>query len=279
MAWTIPPFDVAQEFTIKGRTNDLRGTLLQRLGRKIRHSLAKRLTRALGMRFIVARRMGALFLLDSLNLVDREMLVGLGWEVRQLACMKALAQQYRKGGKPAVFLDIGAHGALYSILLAMHLDFDRLVAFEPSPSNLVQLRANLLMNGLAERVEVIAKAAGENAGRLKFIEAYERNRGASRLVDEASPMTGARSVISVDVSRVDAEVQIKNSFIVSKIDVEGAELGVVRGMSGLFAENDIVLQVESNDRLFDALVSELAKHGFRFLGAIREDRYFTNIPA
>lgn len=279
MTWKIPSVEPMTLLEEEAMRRPRRAPFVFRGLVKLRRSVLKRIFRVFGRRFIVARRMGALFLLDQLNLIDRRLLVGRGWEIKQIACLKGLIEKYRQSGRKAVFLDIGAHGGLYSILFATRLSFDQIIAFEPSPVNATQLRANLYMNGLLDRVEVIAKAAGEEAGVASFSEVLEHNRGLSRLVAATPPLRFANSLIQVEVARVDAEAPVENAFVAAKIDVEGAELSVVNGMTGLFAANDIVLQVECNDRKFEALRTALASHGFRLLGAIGEDRYFTNCAA
>ncbi len=279
MTWQIPSVELTSLFEGAELRLGRREPFLHRLARKFRNSVAKHLLRGFAIRFVVARRMGVIFLLDALNLVDRQLLIGYGWEIKQIACLKGLIEKYRRSGRKAVFLDIGAHGGLYSILFANRLGFDRIVAFEPSPVNAIQLRANLYMNGLLDRVEVVAKAAGEQAGAASFFEAQDRNRGQSGLVATAQSTKGSKSLITVEVARVDAEAPMEGAFIAAKIDVEGAELGVVNGMTGLFVSNDMVLQIECNDRKFELLRAALALHGFRLLGAIGEDRYFANCAA
>ena len=37
--------------------------------------------------------MGVIFLLDALNLVDRQLLIGYGWEIKQIACLKGLIEK------------------------------------------------------------------------------------------------------------------------------------------------------------------------------------------
>ena len=54
--------------------------------------------------------------------------------------------------QPTVFLDIGSHAALYSIVLKQHFPEMEVHAFEPDRTNLCQLYANLFVNGFTRTI-------------------------------------------------------------------------------------------------------------------------------
>ena len=56
-----------------------------------------------------------------------------------------------------------------------------------------------------------------------------------------------------------------NSTIAIKVDVEGLELLVLKGMANLIKNNRIFLQIEIFDQEFDKTSSFLEEHNFKFI--------------
>jgi FkbM family methyltransferase len=91
------------------------------------------------------------------------------WEF--VALERAIALLRRSGEvKPgSTFVDVGAHGGTTTIpALALH-GFGRAISIEPDRENLRLLRANVALNGLADRVTVIEGAASSQPGRRWFL--------------------------------------------------------------------------------------------------------------
>jgi FkbM family methyltransferase len=133
----------------------------------------------------------------------------------------------------AVFLDVGAHIGYFSIKAAVRVGkTGRVVAFEPNPGTLKELNDNVKANR-TENVIVEPIACTDREQMLTLYAAPELNTGASSLsrenasvsVDEAPRAYAVRGrpiddvVRELNLTRVDA----------IKIDVEGAELSVLRG--------------------------------------------------
>jgi len=97
----------------------------------------------------------------------------------------------------------------------------RVIAFEPDPAMLGRLRQNLELNpSLADRVRVLPYVVGAADG------------------EERDPVTR-----SVDALIAKADIPPPN-FV--KIDVEGAEVDVIRGMRATLAEHRPTLLVETH---------------------------------
>lgn len=240
--------------------------------RRVIPSYLKRYARAFKHRFVVERRMGALFLLDQKNAVDRNLLTKGTWEPRQLDELRRQIRALNRDGEDVVFLDIGAHGALYSIVLAAEDLVGRIVAFEPDPTNLIQLKANLFINGMLERIEVIEKAASNEKGQINFYPAEESNRGSSGTI---LPANGTQlNEITVDADRTDDLVAVSNSLLVVKIDVEGGEQNVLMGMENSISRNRCLFQIECFEETFPAVLAWLEKHDCRYLKTIDFDHFF-----
>ncbi len=226
--------------------------------------------------YVVERRMGALFLIDQGNLVDKMLLTRGNWEHTQIATLRRLIDLARRDRpqQRRMFLDIGAHGALYSILLAKEPGFDAIHAFEPEPENFAQLQGNLFINGLAGIVTAHQAAVSMERGWMTIIGGSRGNRGAATAIavgSDAAQESGRR-VASV---AIDDLFQCKGDLVVAKIDVESHELDVIAGMAELLAANDAVLQIECFEPNRRALRAVLGKLGYAEVAAVAEDLYFT----
>ncbi len=128
--------------------------LLKRAVPSIKKRIAKATWRG---GYAIKESSGALFLLNYRNFVDRQIAFYDDFEVEQ---RRYLFSGLAEHGCD-LFLDVGANIGFYSILVANNGLADRVVAFEPDARNRLQMGANLLMNGLVSKVDVVPKAVTE----------------------------------------------------------------------------------------------------------------------
>ncbi len=239
------------------------------LGRMIR-SVIMKFFRETKPPFLVVSRMGALFLVDQQNKVDRSLLVKGEWERHQIIELERLIRKFRGGYPRSIFLDIGAHGGLYSILLQKLNLFDEIFAFEPDPLNRAQLHSNLLINGLTSAIKIIPCAASKADGSVGFVSCQGRHRGLSHMTDASD----VRSEFAVQAVKVDSVVPYKGAFIVAKIDVEGFEADVLQGMEDVIRDNACLLQIEIFPERLKDLNQITKERGFNIITNIKNDYYF-----
>lgn len=173
-------------------------------------------------------------------------------------------------GKSCV-LDVGAHVGFVALPIAsVLLDNGRLYAFEPAEANVRVLRRHLALNGF-NSVKVVPALVGETeCEAVPFYESvgpHGQNsivlKGENTLMSEAG---GYASVMRPQVSLDGFCQRAGLAPEVIKIDVEGAEVGVLRGARNILAQHrpililsvhprEIVLAGESLDRL-RAVVAE-----------------------
>jgi FkbM family methyltransferase len=216
-------------------------------------------------RFTVENRQGLLLLLDQKSYIDTWLLVRGSWERPQIEYLIALISKHCPS-REAIFLDVGANAGLYSLILRKIAKFERIIAFEPDPRNLAQLHANLLMNDATNAVEVLPIALSSFDGHLMLLQ--EENRA----VTQVAETTDGRGMIPC--SRLDSLVNVKGKAIVCKIDVEGHEADVLRGMANLIKSNKIILQVEIHDARRDQILAQLTELKFELLQKIAPHDYF-----
>jgi FkbM family methyltransferase len=153
----------------------------------------------------------------------------------------ALARTVRPGWH---CLDVGANHGYYTLILADGAGPDgRVAPIEPTPRLAELLRETLDVNGFPY-VEVHQKAASDTDGStLQLVIPAHRSLNA-HLAAEAGPNDEAVAVESVTV---DAITRDWPRVDLIKIDVEGAEESVWRGMERTISENrDLVVVLELN---------------------------------
>lgn len=134
-----------------------------------------------------------------------------------------------------VFVDIGANIGLMSIHAAQLVGREGAVySFEPMPDVFAQLQANIALNA-TNHVVAVPLALGSAAAELPIFAHPEINRGSSSLIAEDRQPS---HVINVSTLEEYADVFIRRPIRLIKIDVEGWELEVLRGMNGILAGDD-----------------------------------------
>lgn len=236
-------------------------------------SVLSRYARWTRPRFTVERRDGLLFLIDQGNAIDKRLLVNGAWEQEQMKLLVDLAASACTDKSPAIFLDIGAHGALYAMTMQRTGLFNRVIAFEADPFNATQLRTNLLINDMLDEVEVVERAVSSQPGTTDFHIAADYYRGGSR-IDPDGNATAVTRTITVQTVRLDDILCMKGMTIVAKIDVEGHELSVFSGMKRLLEHNRWVIQVESFPEKVDRTFEMLGACGLDHVRTIDFDHYF-----
>jgi len=176
--------------------------------------------------------------LDLRESLQRDFYFGLA-DQRELALV---AERLRRGGD---FVDVGAHIGMYSVRAALELrGRGRVLAFEPNPSARAQLEENLRLNGCGN-VIVLDSAVGDEVGEAVLHVPTSPDPSFSSLeggrFDEAEPVV----VPLVTVDQAVAEHGIAPSVV--KIDVEGREVAVVRGMTETITDCRPTLLVEVSD--------------------------------
>lgn len=78
----------------------------------------------------------------------------------------------------------------------------------------------------------------------------------------------------ISVKRLDDIININDSKILAKIDVERHEKKVLEGMEHTINNNNIILQIEIGEAQKNEVFRYLKKLNFRWINTIRHDHYF-----
>jgi FkbM family methyltransferase len=138
------------------------------------------------------------------------------------------------------FADVGANVGLISLSVARVCPKLTVFAFEPDRQIAARLRRNLALNqDLGDRVHVVEAAVAGQEGTMLFVPTNDpTNAEVGRLADEHSDTNGY-PVHVVTLSRFFAQQEVYPEVV--KIDVEGAELQVLRGMHNAPRQPDAIL--------------------------------------
>lgn len=152
--------------------------------------------------------------------------------------------------RDSVFLDVGANIGLHALQIAGALPESRSFCFEPHPVIVGELRRNVRMSGF-DNVSVHALACGDRSGQVEFHLHGEGtyNRGLSSL--SVNPDMGATfRTERVEMVPLDAFLapEVRDRVRVVKIDTQGSELQVIRGMKELLARAKpvVIFEFESD---------------------------------
>lgn len=231
----------------------------------IRRSLRKFFrTKVLRKPYFVSKINGLYFLLDSSNYVDRNLDFFKGYETEQIQHFTSLIRDHQC----TEFLDIGAHGGLYSLMFANEKSLQPLniTAFEPDRINRYQLCANLFMNRM-ERIVVRDFGLSNKNSEISFSR-DESNRGKNKIHAEGN--------YQIKIQKGDDLLKFTDKSIALKIDVEGHEFEAIEGIQNLLKNNICVLQVESFGDDATTKLNALLGSDYKHLDTIGSDHYFTN---
>jgi len=196
------------------------------LGMPYRGQLAaKRTTREDGFRF--DPREGT---------ADREVF-GPFHEVETRSLLSEILAAQCHGG---AFVDVGAHVGSMSIPFSTH--FDRVLAIEPLPTNCRALQKNILLNGLESKIRVINAAAG--VGPSSAVLHVRGDEQSSLVMNESASESISVQLRTVDELVSETGISAANVRLL-KVDVEGAEMDVLKGASNLLCAGSPLVVVEA----------------------------------
>ena len=165
-------------------------------------------------------------------------------------------------GPGEAILDVGANIGLFTIRYARTFPKARVYAFEPNPGVYKRLLRNLEANGLTNVVAINA-AAGDIVGIRPFF--VERVTVKGSMIQNGD--RGAEPAFYTEVINLDAFCRAHSigSIGLFKIDVEGAEMEVLRGAQDALQVTKAAMIECHSDELAASVEAFLAARGFAVL--------------
>lgn len=133
-------------------------------------------------------------------------------------------------------VDIGAHVGQYGVLMSACCGTNgQVICFEPDPDALTLLKGNIALNPQLKSPQLVQAACSDTNGTATFF--TQGGNSQSSLAKSALPQDRATKEISVQTFRLDdwwaGERTDVPAFV--KIDTEGAEVHILRGMPKILA--------------------------------------------
>lgn len=160
--------------------------------------------------------------------------------------------------------DIGAYTGVYSLASAAANPTSKIVAFEPSRRTLGRFLVNLFANEFDQRIKIVNSAIADHFDDMKLLQYRNQNildTGAS-LVDKGIDITDATETVSTSTIDKYCEINHLKPDLV-KIDVEGVEEKVLRGMQETLSQFRPQILIEITPETAPKVKEILDFHGYQ----------------
>lgn len=173
-----------------------------------------------------------------------------------------------KAKNKEIFVDIGANIGFFTLLALNKKGYQSALVFEPTPETFQRLRKNIRSNNLGSRVKLYNKAVGSERSVLQLAQ-DDFHTGGNQVVADKKENTTEVEVIPFTAA-LQEHSRVKSSDIgFLKIDVEGFELEVLKGMKGVLQklqpETLIFIEIREIDNNRQKVELLLNENGFRVI--------------
>lgn len=151
------------------------------------------------------------------------------------------------------FLDIGANIGNHTLYFFQKNLIKSAYCFEPVKDTFDILKKNIEINKLQNKVNLFNVGVGQTKGKAVLKYYNSNNIGMSQL---SSAPNGDIPIVSID----DLNIEEKINFV--KIDVEGFEANVIKGMTETLKRNKPLIMIEIRDYLFAEINNILQSLGY-----------------
>lgn len=248
----------------------------------IRFPILKRWVPSIGIRVLklLKRNKGfykinnILFYLDFLDPIDRKIILYKEYEHDAVSFLEDKFKQYSISN----FLDIGANSGYFSFYFANKFNNLKVKAYEPNIDAFEKFKKTLIKNSF-NNVEIFNYGLSDIEKKEKMITWYKHGHAKTNLVIlEDNFNTNNSKIYETDLKVGDKLLNFKNEKLCVKIDVEGHELSVLKGLVKNLRENKCVILIETGDVKFKAVNDLLIKNNYKqlFKSKFRNDYIYSN---
>ena len=214
--------------------------------------------------------------LDFLDPIDRIIILNQAYEVEEINILTKLIRK----NSVTKFIDIGANCGFYSFKFAMqNLE---VLAFEPNYEALLKMNNTIIKNkNIKKRIKVfpygISNINSKMQMRSMVKHGYIQTGGSSITQDKVS-QNNKYKIYKGEFRIGDEILKFEKKNLAIKIDVEGHELRVLKGINNLLKLNKCVLQVEIFENNFNKVNSFLLENNFFLVNQFkhRSNYFYTN---
>lgn len=214
--------------------------------------------------------------LDFLDPVDREIILNQKFEYLEFNFLIKQINNYRI----KKFYDIGANCGYYSLFVAYKIEDIKIISFEPNEEASTKFAKTLKINSdLAKKIDLKKYGLSNSSGKFKMQSmvkfGYAQTGGASVINDN---YIESNHISSGEFKIGDEEIKLINDKIAMKIDVEGHELKVLKGLKKTLIQNKCFIQIEIFEKNFLIVNDYLNSIGYKlFYGfKINSNFFYSN---
>jgi FkbM family methyltransferase len=215
------------------------------------------------------------FYLDFLDPIDRKIILHNEYENDAISFLQNKFIQYSVSN----FLDIGANCGYYSFYFAKKFKNLRVKAYEPNFEAIDKFKKTLTKNSF-KNIEVFNYGLSDTKKKVKMITWYKHGyaKTNSVILDHTHDVNNSK-IFETDLKVGDELLNYNNQIICIKIDVEGHELNVLKGLIRNLKKNKCIILVESGDAKFTDVNDFLIKNSYKqiFKSKYRMDFVYSNL--
>ena len=212
---------------------------------------------------------GIYFDLDLRHLIDRRFFFHKTYEDELFKPLCNIIRKYEVD----YFFDIGACWGVYSLRLGKKFNKLNIIAYDPIKKNIERLKNSIIKNKISN---ILASkiAIGDKKGVVIL--------GATETYSPNYEINETKAVITekCEINALDnLHHNIKDKFIVLKIDTEGFELNVLKGAAKLLLNNKVFCQIEIKNNNIEEVFSFLKNNNFKLISINKfnkTDYFFSN---
>jgi FkbM family methyltransferase len=228
--------------------------------------------------FVERAHFGANFAGDIADVIQRYIYFFGRWEPH----VEAVISQCLSPGD--TFIDIGANIGYFSLFATTLVgETGKVVAIEPSARIFERLSENVRLNPSAATVRMVQAAVADHAGILTLHAGPDDNSGMASLLRTEG--LGSEQVQARPLGSLLTDQELLSSRLI-KIDVEGAEEMIIRGMQPILHKltgSDILIELNPHLASSEAILHMVGKEGwipYEILPADSIENYFQGpLPA
>ena len=211
--------------------------------------------------------------LDFLDPIDREIILKKEFEKQEI---DFLINQIR-ANNINYFLDVGANCGYYSLKISNEISNIEILSFEPNVEAYSKFSKTLNKNlNLSKKIKLENFGLSDKSAKLKMQSMLKfgyAQTGGSSVIDEN--LNDKNFLFYADFKIGDDYIKLIDKKISIKIDVEGHELKVLKGIKNIIKKNQCILQIEVFSKNYENVNNFLATFGYKvFYEVNNRSNYF-----
>ena len=214
--------------------------------------------------------------LDFLDPIDRAIILNKTYELEEINILTRLI----RNNSVTKFIDIGAYCGFYSFHFAkQNLE---VLAFEPNYEALLKIKKTINQNkNLENKISIFPYGLSNINSKMKMRSMVKHGyvqTGGSGITFEKISQNKSYKIYEAEFKVGDEILKFSKDNLVIKIDTEGHELNVLKGIQNLLTSNNCTIQIEIFEKNFNLVNSYLLEKNFVLVDQFKErvNYFYTN---